>query len=410
MTASVEDRAPTPHSFITVSAPEPTAFTTATARQKNMAAPTFNEQCLSPDGHFAGRKTDTLRTHRARALSNVSCVSNATWWSAVASVHEQPPERAPERETKSEPNQQQHDETVTHKDLDSGVALPKVQKRRESIKSTSTTRSSRRSSRRPSTSIDPSNRSTSGTTLQGRPSSSCATSQEFSWDSAQAITEARRLKRLEIKQSLTQKYPNDRVHGEFLPFSTGFSHSADSLSPVRFLPQTSSSRAETMVAPTPLEPTTIAWKNLDSLRQEYAAADKKKRSPWTWIRHRVLCGAGLLGCKAKKEFWEDGDEDKGSVRRYRLELPDKDETSVAVRVPVRVRSVESAMASSRRGTCGGEGKLMEPFEEEKTGQERWSTVGICEGKRVNTDTDLPDNFTGTGAATPVLGSTVRGIV
>jgi hypothetical protein len=447
------------------STPEPKFSTIC---QKNMAAPTFDEHLSATNGGgllgVRKNETCTLRTHRARTLSNVSCVSNSTWWSAVASVSsESHDQHVDEQEEKKEPKAM----AVARKMLDSGVALENVQERRESIKSTSTSRSrqnsgqkenerspstrdidanlrpklqrqgtsssaataasSRRSSRRrPSTSMEASNVSSSGTTLQGRPSSSGTGAltppassggqwQQWSWDSAQAITEARRLKRLEIKQSLTQKYPNDRVHGEFLPFSTGFAHSTDSLSPVRFLPRTASSNAETMVASrstpaTPLEPTTIAWKDLEALRAEYAAVDKRKRSPWTWIRQRVLCGAGILGCGGKKEFWEDGDEDRGSVRRYRLELPDRDETC-AVKVPVRVRSVDikpadgvGAVATKRLG----QGLL--DVEEEKEGKERWSTVGICEGKGVDIETMLPEGFRESEAATPVLGSTVRGVV
>jgi hypothetical protein len=268
--------------------------------------------------------------------------------------------------------------------------------------------------------MEPSIHSTSGTTLQGtRPSSSGtgATAgngdwKQWSWDSAQGIAEARRQKRLEIKQSLTQKYPNDRVHGEFLPVSTGFAHSTDSFSPVKFVPPPSSLGAETIVADpsapiTILDPVPIAWKDLESLRAEYAAVDKKKKSPWTWVRRRMLCGSSLLGCGGKKEFWEDGDEDRGSVRRYRLELPDKDEVA-AVRVPVKVRSVDMKpdMPSSRRGYEG----LMPPFEEERAGKERWSTAAICEGKRIDTPTELPKEFREAEPAAPVLGSTVRGVV
>jgi hypothetical protein len=411
-----------------------------------MASP-INEH-LSPNGFLGGRKNETS-TFRERTLSNVSCISNSTWWSAAASVSGEHHD-----EEQAEEKREKKYQAVTRKCLDSGVALENVQERRESIKSTSTARSPRSSRhrenerppstrdvdasrlkrqntstsgttvaashyssrRRPSTSMESSTHSTSGTTLQGtRPSSSStgATAgngdwKQWSWDSAQGIAEARRQKRLEIKQSLTQKYPNDRVHGEFLPFSTGFAHSADSLSPVKFDPQPSALEAETdRSVPTILDPVPIAWKDLESLRAEYAAVDKKKRSPWMWIRRRVLCGSSLLGCGASKEFWEDGDEDRGSVRRYRLELPDKDEVS-AVRVPVKVRSVDMKPDMPLGGRGGGE--LMPPFEEEKTGKERWSTAAICEGKRIDTPTELPKGFREAEPAVPVLGSTVRGVV
>jgi len=168
-----------------------------------------------------------------------------------------------------------------------------------------------------------------------------------------------------------------------------------------------------MVAPaTPLEPTTIAWKDLESLRAEYAAADERKRSAWVWIRRRVLCGVGILGCGGK-EFWEDGDEDRGSVRRYRLELPDRDDAAGAVKVPVRVRSVDIRPSEGGSGSIGRSvvrTLSLDGVEEEKEGQKRWSTVGICEGKGIDIELSLPDGFRESEAATPVLDSTVRGIV
>ncbi|KAI5776439.1 hypothetical protein EDC01DRAFT_780098 [Geopyxis carbonaria] len=83
----------------------------------------------------------------------------------------------------------------------------------------------------------------------------------------------------------------------------------------------------------PTQPQTIAWKNLDSLRAEYAAADRRHKSPWGWIRRRILCGAGLLGCGGNQaEFWEEGDEDRGSVRRYRLALPSEGNVGEVVRM------------------------------------------------------------------------------
>jgi len=169
-----------------------------------------------------------------------------------------------------------------------------------------------------------------------------------------------------------------------------------------------------MVAPaTPLEPTTIAWKDLESLRAEYAAADKRKRSAWVWIRQRVLCGAGILGCGGKNEFWEDGDEDRGSVRRYRLELPDRDDAAGAAKVPVRVRSVDVKPSEGGPGSIGKSavGALsLDGVEEEKEGQERWSIVGICDGKGIDVELSLPEDFRESEAATPVLESTVRGVV
>lgn len=86
-----------------------------------------------------------------------------------------------------------------------------------------------------------------------------------------------------------------------------------------------------------LQPQTIAWKSIETLRAEYAQVDRRSRGLWGWIRTRVLCGGGVLGCR--KEFWEEGD-DGGSVRRYRLALPEESGMveEKAVSVPIRVQS------------------------------------------------------------------------
>jgi hypothetical protein len=129
--------------------------------------------------------------------------------------------------------------------------------------------------------------------------------------------------------------------------------STSSVAPIS--PQTGAIRQESdeTVSPSPslLEPTTIAWKNIDTLRAEYAAADRRKRTIWNWIRQRLLCGAGRWGCR-DGEFWEEGANDRSSVRRYRLDLPEEGERGKA---PARVKNVDSgilraACKGTRRGT------------------------------------------------------------
>ncbi|KAF8538961.1 hypothetical protein BDD12DRAFT_883680 [Trichophaea hybrida] len=463
------DRAQTPHSFMSVStfvsfasnspAPEPPS---ATPRMASAGGLPFDEHISPNGGGFLGaRKADTLRSQmRARTLSNVSCISNSTWWSAVASVSSEP-----EQQHQQQQQQQQEEKEIklgtpapaVVRKIDSAVALEGVQERRESIASSSRGSTSQRRSPKQKKENERPNSSSSKPKLLSRQSSTSAstvtmvnTTRSFrrrstsvgtetpstftvtpsdssqrklrpstaaappDWASAEAIIELRRQKRREIEQSLEQKYPNDRCHGEFLPFNTDFSHSADSLSPVRFLSPSSLrqvSSSGTMVATastpvTPLDPTITTWKNLDSLRAEYAAADRRKSSAWGWIRRRVLCGAGILGCGGKKEFWEDGDEDKGSVRRYRLELPDRDEGAVKA-LPVRVRSVDTNIKPSTTAAAAGTHLCVEADED---GPEKWSVVGVLEGKRVQDDVGLPPGFREEEAASPFLASTVRGVV
>lgn len=135
--------------------------------------------------------------------------------------------------------------------------------------------------------------------------------------------------RADIATSLQQKYPNDRCHGAFLPFRSEFSHSKDSLCPVRFLPGgppstpvSTSAAAEKSVPATPMSETyngpvmyntPIDWKGNDARRREYAAADRKQACGW-----RKWC-CGLFGKGGSKVFWDGAD--CGSVRRYRLDLP-----------------------------------------------------------------------------------------
>ncbi|CCX13214.1 Protein of unknown function [Pyronema omphalodes CBS 100304] len=296
---------------------------------------------------------------RSRTLSNVSCMSSSTFWSA-ASVH---------TPTDEKPSTLLHPTSAVRK-IDSGVSLESRERGHSFNSRKKPTASRSRQSSFSNIIKSGRKRSMSGDTTQ--------TTHTVAWDSAEAITEARRQKRIEIEQSLEMKYPNDRVHGEFLPFNTDFSHSSDSLSPVHFecdnLPESEREK-------TPLEPTTIAWKNMDALREEYEKADKKKGSIWGRIRRRILGSCG------GKEWWEDGDDDKGSVRRYRLELPTRDALAQAATegskpLPQRVRSVGPTAKQAIHTP-----PLVVPdvvVGDVETGSviDKWSVMGVMDGRRV----------------------------
>lgn len=149
----------------------------------------------------------------------------------------------------------------------------------------------------------------------------------------------------------------------------------------RAIGATPATGASEQYCPSLLAPTTVQWKNLDSLRAEYAAADRKKRTLWGWIRRRVLCGAGILGCAGAKEFWEEGDTDAGSVRRYRLDLPESAEHEKrAVPTPRRVRSMEStrAVVIEKAGLPDGIDERIE----ESIGFDRRSTMALFDGRGI----------------------------
>jgi len=180
---------------------------------------------------------------------------------------------------------------------------------------------------------------------------------QSSWDSAEAISEARRQKRREINALLSQTESPCELpftSKDSLPRSRRRRVSTVSSSVASVSPQMEAIRQEPAEpapsSPSLLEPTTIAWKNIDTLRAEYAAADRRKRTAWNWIRQRLLCGAGRWGCK-DGDFWEEGADDRGSVRRYRLDLPEEGEREKA---PVRAKSVDSGMLRAAwKGTRSG---------------------------------------------------------
>jgi len=408
------DRAQTSHSFMSVSTfvsfvpastPEPTGLAPRPRLSRSMNS---TDENYTPVYLPAGRPSSRIEmgcSNRARTLSSVS---NSTWWSAVASVSGHP---------EGEVFDTRYDREEMKRD-DSGVALDSTIERRDSsIRSSCSAASRRQSSNRQK---DPSRKSSMVTTLVEQPRISCQSTsasgapsrrpstprtyipakndasptsticrfsgaanarpstsatvlhsagdpqrpvKRSSWDSAEAITEARRQKRREIAALLSQA--NSQCE---LPCTSMDSPprsrrrqvstiSTSSVVPISPQPGTIRQESDETVSPSPslLEPTTIAWKNIDTIRAEYAAADRRKRTVWNWIRQRLLCGAGRWGCK-DGEFWEEGTDDRSSVRRYRLDLPeDLPEEGEREKAPARVKSVDSgilraACKRTRRGT------------------------------------------------------------
>jgi len=77
--------------------------------------------------------------------------------------------------------------------------------------------------------------------------------------------------------------------------------------------------------------TVIDWKTNESRRREYEEVDRRRKGLWGWVRRRIR---SLCCVKDQSEFWEggpDGDDKGGggSVRRYRLVLPEQEKDNVA---------------------------------------------------------------------------------
>ncbi|KAF8457661.1 hypothetical protein BGX38DRAFT_1139161 [Terfezia claveryi] len=74
--------------------------------------------------------------------------------------------------------------------------------------------------------------------------------------------------------------------------------------------------------------TVIDWKTNESRRREYEEADRRRKGLWGWLRRRIR---SLCCVKDQSEFWEGGPDggDGGSVRRYRLVLPEEQEKDKA---------------------------------------------------------------------------------
>lgn len=71
--------------------------------------------------------------------------------------------------------------------------------------------------------------------------------------------------------------------------------------------------------------TVIDWKSNESRRREYEEADRRRKGLWGWVRRRIR---SLCCVRDPNEFWEGGPDDDtkgdgGSVRRYRLVLPEE---------------------------------------------------------------------------------------
>lgn len=73
--------------------------------------------------------------------------------------------------------------------------------------------------------------------------------------------------------------------------------------------------------------TVIDWRTNESRRREYEEADRRRKGLWGWVRRRIR---SLCCVRDQNEFWEGGPDDTGkgdggSVRRYRLVLPEEQE-------------------------------------------------------------------------------------
>ncbi|KAL7274321.1 hypothetical protein RUND412_002766 [Rhizina undulata] len=267
------------------------------------------------------------------------------------------------------------------------------------------------------------------------------------WETTHPGPEAvqhRRQRRKEIEESLEQKYPDDRFKGEFLPFRSEFSHSGDSLCPVRFVksndqnipgstgiivrkspentPRASSSYADqnaiaaTVIdvtgvevrVPTPrtvftnelaenyngpvMGNTVIDWKGDEARRREYEEVDRKRKGLWGCIRRRLLCGSSCGIGGGGKEFWEDGDDDSCSVRRYRLALPEEErKTPVSVEVSGKredglktgvLGNIDTQLANRGVRDVVGEPTQGEMGDGFKPMGRRCNTIGVLEGRGV----------------------------
>ncbi|KAL7269364.1 hypothetical protein RUND412_007977 [Rhizina undulata] len=111
------------------------------------------------------------------------------------------------------------------------------------------------------------------------------------------------------------------------PYQTSFSSPPSLISSPTSLRSPSPKTADSALDPHKIFGTSsIDWKSPESRRREYEEADRKRKGLWNWVRKRLLCGGKIgngIGVD-KVEFWEEGGRE-GSVRRYRLDLPPKEE-------------------------------------------------------------------------------------
>ena len=96
--------------------------------------------------------------------------------------------------------------------------------------------------------------------------------------------------------------------------------------------------------------TVIDWKTNESRRREYEEADRRRKGLWGWVRRRIR---SLCCVKDQSEFWEGGPDggDGGSVRRYRLVLPEEqDKDKAAESEEIGFVSVVIAAQAAASGT------------------------------------------------------------
>lgn len=97
--------------------------------------------------------------------------------------------------------------------------------------------------------------------------------------------------------------------------------------------------------------TVIDWKTNESRRREYEEADRRRKGLWGWLRTRVR---SLCCVRDQSEFWDNGKGDGGSVRRYRLVLPEEREKNDDVKLEQSsfAAVVAAAQAAAGRSDSG----------------------------------------------------------
>lgn len=96
--------------------------------------------------------------------------------------------------------------------------------------------------------------------------------------------------------------------------------------------------------------TVIDWKTNESRRREYEEADRRRKGLWGWLRRRIR---SLCCVRDQNEFWGNGKGDGGSVRRYRLVLPEEREKEEDVKPEEPSFAAVVAAARAATGRSGG---------------------------------------------------------
>lgn len=138
--------------------------------------------------------------------------------------------------------------------------------------------------------------------------------------------------------------------------------------------------------------TVIDWRSNESRRKEYAEVDRRHRGVWGWVRRRIR---KLVCSKEQPEFWNPTEDHKdcdgGSVRRYRLVLPDEKEGGEPGEATLKEISAVTRVPCSAPATAHGGATS------DKLGS--W-----LEGRRASVAGDVPWGWNGTTVTTTSLGS------